>query len=73
LLSLLPLVKMTDSLCHVLEAMTLTKSTFVFVGSVTGELQGMITLQDICRLLIKQENKLKQIQSERAIIQETIH
>jgi hypothetical protein len=53
--------------------MTLTKSTFVFVGSVTGELQGMITLKDICRLLIKQENKLKQIQSERAIIQETIH
>ena len=67
------LVKMTDSLCHVLEAMTLTKSTKVFVGTVTGELQGMITLQDICRLLIKQENKLKQIQSERAIIQETIH
>ena len=53
---------MTDSLCHVLEAMTITKSTKVLVGTVSGELQGMITLTDICRLLIKQENKLKQIQ-----------
>jgi hypothetical protein len=63
---------MTDSLCHVLEAMTITKSTKVFIGTVTGELQGMITLSDICKLLIKQENKLKQIQAERATIQETV-
>ena len=63
---------MTDSLCHVLEAMTITKSTKIFVGTASGELQGMITLTDICRLLVKQENKLKQIQAERATIQESM-
>jgi hypothetical protein len=66
----LGVVKVTDSIAHALEAMTITKSTKVFVGTADGILQGVITLRDICRILIKQENKLKSIQAERATLQE---